>query len=196
MKIKPLLCAAVMAVSCAVLPSTAQAETTYASPSELITDAIEVALSGVESSTYDTAIANIQSLITVNGNDVSYDGSIIGYWDSATSDVLYKDSSMTEKVLYNDGESIWRFDPTILAEILEDVNNNLIETIVPTTTDWSKIIGKYDVTLGNVTIPANQWITCTKGEVVKFYDVVGHLLFAHIISTLMVSYGYKMVTQY
>ena len=163
MKIKSLLCAAMMATTCIAIPINVYAETTYATPNDLITEAIEIALTGVESTTYDNAIANMQSLITVSGDEVFYDGTSIGYWYSNTSDTIYADDTKTDTILSNKGVDIWEFEPTVLENIITDINNDLIETLVPTTEDWSKIIGKYDITLGDITIPADQWFEHTKG---------------------------------
>ena len=158
MKIKNILMAGVVALTSISLPTLVNAETTYATPQELLIEALEVAVSGVESTTYDEALDYVESLITVNGSEVSYDGDVIGYWDSTNSDTLFADSAFTDEVLSNGGTNIWEFDPDILSPMLTDFNNKLVETIVPTTEDWSKIIGKYDITLGSVTIPANQWV--------------------------------------
>ena len=157
MKIKPLLCATAMLLTCVSVPSVASAETTYADPDELITAAVEVALSGVVSTTYDEAIQSMKDRIDLSGNTVTYDGSTIGYWESTDSSTIYADNTKTDTVLVNKGTDIWEFEPTLLKTIIEDVNADLIETIVPNTADWSKIIGKYDVTLGDYTIPASAW---------------------------------------
>lgn len=158
MKVKNILIAGVVAITSISLPTLANAETSYATPQELLIEALEVAVSGVESTTYDEALDYVESLITVNGSEVSYDGDIIGYWNSTNSDTLFADSAFTDEVLFNGGTNIWEFDPDILSPMLTDFNSKLVETIIPTTEDWSKIIGKYDVTLGDVTIPADQWV--------------------------------------
>ena len=158
MRIKNILMAGVVAITSISLPTLANAETSYATPQELLIEALEVAVSGVESTTYDEALDYVESLITVNGYEVSYDGDVIGYWDSANSNTLFADSVFTYEVLSNGGTNIWEFAPDILSPMLTDFNNKLVETIVPTTEDWSKIIGKYDVTLGSTTIPASQWV--------------------------------------
>lgn len=158
MKLKALLCAGLMLATSIIIPSEVYAETTYASASELITDAIEVAVTGVTSPTYNTAISNMQGRITMSGDMVSYDGTPIGYWYSYDSDTIWSDSARTSTVLTPTDDGVWEFKPTVLQDILTDFNNDLIENVVPTTEDWSKIIGKYDVTLGDVTIPADQWI--------------------------------------
>ena len=158
MKIKNILMAGVVAITSISLPTLANAETSYATPQELLIEALEVAVSGVESTTYDEALDYVESLITVSGSAVSYDGDVIGYWDSTNSDTLFADSAFTNEVLSNGGTDIWEFNPDILSPMLTDFNNKLVETIVPTTEDWSKIIGKYDITLGDTTIPADQWI--------------------------------------
>ena len=159
MKIKALLCATMMLATCIAIPSVASAETTYTTPQDLIIDAFEVAVTGVESSTYNDALTYVQSLITTNGDQVLYDNTVIGYWYDTDSDAVYTDDTCTSTVLSNNGADIWEFEPEILSEMLTDFNSKLIENIVPATEDWSKIIGKYDVTLGNTTIPADQWIS-------------------------------------
>ena len=157
MKLKALLCAGLMLATSIIIPSEVYAETTYASASELITDAIEVAVTGVTSTTYDTAISNMQGKITMSGDMVSYDGTPIGYWYSDNSDTIWSDSGRTSTVLTPTDDGVWEFKPAVLQDILTDFNNDLIENVVPATEDWSKIIGKYDITLGNVTIPADDW---------------------------------------
>lgn len=155
MKFKRIMAAALAA---AMLPTfSAYAETTYTSASELIADAISVATTGVTSTTYDTAVANMQTKLTVSGDEVFYDGVSIGYWYSDDSDTIWTDTTRTSTVLTPAGDDSWEFEPDVLEDILTDFNTDLIETLVPTTKDWSKIIGKYDVTLGDVTIPADQW---------------------------------------
>ena len=161
MRIKNILMASVVAITSISLPTLANAETSYATPQELLIEALEVAVSGVESTTYDEALDYVESLITVNGSEVSYDGDVIGYWDFTNSDTLFADSAFIDKVLSNGGTNIWEFDPEILSPMLTDFNNKLVETVIPTTEDWSKIIGKYDVTLGDYTIPAEQWVPLT-----------------------------------
>ena len=177
MKLKALLCAGLMLATSIVIPSEVYAETTYASASELITDAIEVAVTGVTSTTYDTAISNMQGKITMSGDMVSYDGTPIGYWYSDDSDTIWSDSGRTSTVLTPTDDGVWEFKPTVLQDILTDFNNDLIENIVPTTEDWSKIIGKYDVTFGDITIPANQWVpidnTVTYFDLTKTTGVYG-----------------------
>ncbi|MBO5435269.1 hypothetical protein J6A31_05550 [bacterium] len=133
------------------------AATTYASPADLVEDMVEVALTDVTSSTMDAAMAEMKGKITLSGDVVSYDGSQIGYWYSDASDYIYADSGRANTIVapYN-GDS-WEVEPDFLEVVLDDINEDLVETIVPVGSDWSKIIGKYDVTLGDVTIPADQW---------------------------------------
>ena len=139
------------------LPS--YAVTTYASPADLIEDVVEVALTGVTSSTYDAALAEMKGKVTLTDNTVSYDGTAIGYWTDEDSSTIYTTEYKNTTVVKADGNGGWEVEPTVFDDILEDVNEDLIDNVVPATADWSKIIGKYDVTLGGVTIPADQWIS-------------------------------------
>ena len=134
------------------------AETTFSSPSDFITDVVNVSLVDIESTTKSTAISNMKSNITISGDEVFYDGTSIGYWYSDDSSTLYANSSKTDILIEASGSG-YNVDPTLLGTILTDVNADLIENYTPTTGDWSKIIGKYDVTLGSITIPADQWIS-------------------------------------
>lgn len=141
----------------ALSQSSAFAETTFSSPSDFITDVVNVSLIDIESTTKSTAISNMKSNISISGDEVFYDGTSIGYWYSDNSSTLYANSSRTTTLIEASGSG-YNVDPTLLGTILTDVNADLIENYTPTTGDWSKIIGKYDVTLGSITIPADQWI--------------------------------------
>lgn len=146
------------------LPS--YAVTTYASPADLIEDVVEVALTGVTSPTKGDALTEMKGKITLTGDEVFYDGTSIGYWYSDDSSTIYTTESQVDTVVVSDGSSGWEVEPLIFEDILADVNEDLIENVVPTTADWSKIIGKYDVTLGELTIPADQWIETTPASTI------------------------------
>ena len=118
---------------------------------------MNVALAEVTSATKDDAIATMQSKLTTSGDQVLYDGNTIGYWYSDTSTTLYADNTKTD-TLFKRTASGYDVDPTLIETLLSDINNDLVDTYTPTTTDWSKIVGKYDITLGDITIPANQWL--------------------------------------
>lgn len=136
--------------------STSAAET-FSSAEDLITDAVNVALAGITSSAMNNGIAYMQSKLSVSGDAVLYDGNTIGYWYSDSSDTLYADSTKTEKLIAptTDGYTV---DPDTLKPILIDINSKLKDVYTPTSDDWSKLIGRYDVALGDVTIPADQWV--------------------------------------
>ena len=136
--------------------STSAAET-FSSAEDLITDAVNVALAGIASSTMNNGIAYMQSKLSVSGDAVLYDGNTIGYWYSDSSDILYADSTKTEKLIAptTDGYTV---DPDTLKPILIDINSKLKDVYTPTSDDWSKLIHKYDVTLGDFTVPADQWV--------------------------------------
>lgn len=161
MNINKGLMASLLAISLLPIECTnVSAVESYSSPTELVTAMVEKSLSGITSDTMSDAISTMQSKITTNGDEVFYDGHSIGYWYSDDPTYLYADASKTSK---NIGLN-WEVNPKTLSIILTDVNEELVDTIVPTTSDWSKIIGKYDVTLGDVTIPANQWVPATVGS--------------------------------
>lgn len=144
-------------LSTSLTPITASAETVYASAEELLNDVIEMACKNIDSSTKDTAIDSVISKITVVDDEVFYDSESIGYWYSESSNVLYTDSSKTDMQIEEVSDT-FAVDASLLSKLLTDVNNELTEVYTPTSTDWSKIIGKYDVALGNVTIPADNWV--------------------------------------
>lgn len=157
-KIVSIFAASILATTTFVLPrEPVYAVETFSTPSDFITDVVNVSLTDIESTTKSTAIANMKSNITVSGDEVFYDGASIGYWYSEDSSTLYANSSKTDILIEASGSG-YNVDPTLLGTILTDVNADLIENYIPTTDDWSKIIGKYDVTLGDITIPADQWI--------------------------------------
>lgn len=131
---------------------------------DFIKDVITTSLTGFMTTMSDAEIATVLADITVDGNKVAYKGNTIGYWYSDDSTTLYKDDTKTDTVIKVEGEG-YLVDPALLETLLTDVNNNIIENYVPTTDDWSKIVGKYDITLGNVTIPADQWISMETGSV-------------------------------
>ena len=124
---------------------------------DFIKDVITTSLTGFMTTMPDAEIATVLADITVDGNKVAYKGNTIGYWYSDDSTTLYKDDTKTDTVIKVEGEG-YLVDPALFETLLTDVNNNIIENYVPTTDDWIKIVGKYDITLGDVTIPADQWI--------------------------------------
>ena len=139
------------------LPS--YAVTTYASPADLIEDVVEVALTGVASPTKGDALTEMKGKITLTGDEVFYDGTSIGYWYTEDSSTIYTTEAKAGTVVASDGSNGWEVEPLIFEDILSDVNDDLIENVVPTTTDWNDIIGKYDITLGGEhVIPADQWV--------------------------------------
>lgn len=155
MNVKKGLMTSLLAISLLPVQSiSVQAVETYSTPTELLTAMVEQSLKGITSDTMDDAITTMQSKISTNGDEVFYDGQSIGYWFSDDSAYLYKDAEKSSK---NIGLN-WEVSPSLLSLVLTDVNEELVDTVVPTSSNWSKIIGKYDVTLGDVTIPANQWI--------------------------------------
>ena len=160
-----ILCAGIatsMVVS--VMPTTVFAEETpVSSPAELIIDMVEMAAVDIESSTLQAAYDTVEGLVTVNSDQVYYDGISIGYWYADAPTNIYKDAERTSTALtITDGAYI--VDPVLLSNIMNDFNNQLVESYVPTTADWSKIIGKYDVTLGDIAIPASNWVSMTPSE--------------------------------
>ena len=156
------LCAGIAAsMVVSVMPTTVFAEETpVSSPAELIIDMVEMATVDIESSTLQAAYDTVEGLVTVNSDQVYYDGISIGYWYADAPTNIYKDAERTSTALtLTDGAYI--VDPVLLSNIMNDFNNQLVESYVPTTADWSKIIGKYDVTLGSIELPADMWIDLT-----------------------------------
>lgn len=160
-----ILCAGIAAsMAVSVMPTTVFAEETpVSSPAELIIDMVEMAATDIESSTLQTAYDTVEGLVTVNSDQVYYDGISIGYWYADAPTNIYKDAERTSTALtLTDGAYI--VDPVLLSNIMNDFNNQLVESYVPATADWSKIIGKYDVTLGSVELPADMWVDLTPCE--------------------------------
>ena len=151
--------AAAMLCSVQSIVYTVEAKT-IDSANALISDAVEIALHDVQSSTKDTALVTLMSNVTTSDAAVLYKGATIGYWYSTEPTTLYADASKTTVVITQSGDG-YEFQPALLYTLLSDVNENLIENYVAATDDWGKIIGKYDVTLGDVIIPAGQWLTLT-----------------------------------
>ena len=135
----------------------------FTSATDFIKDVITTSLTGFMTTMPDAEIATVLADITVDGNKVAYKGNTIGYWYSDDSTTLYKDDTKTDTVIKVEGEG-YLVDPALLETLLTDVNNNIIENYVPTTDDWTKIVKKYDITLGDVTIPADQWISMESGQ--------------------------------
>lgn len=131
------------------------AVSTYASAAEFISAAINSALGGIESDGLDAAVTAVNGYFTNAGDVVSYKGSVVGYWENSA---LYADAEHTQVLVQETEDSSYTWDPTFLDTVLGDVNNSIVEHYVPTTNDWTKIIGKYDINLGDATIPADQWI--------------------------------------
>lgn len=132
----------------------------FTSATELIADVINTSVADIESSTKDTALTNTLANITVDGEAVSYEGEVIGYYDVSTPNVLYADAEKSSKVVDKTAEG-YDVNPVLLSTILTDLNAELKDSYTPTDmTDWSQIIGKYDITFGEgtLTIPAEQWL--------------------------------------
>lgn len=143
---------------CTFPQSIVYAVESYDSAAALITEAVEVSVTNVESTTLPDALADLTSKISMSDDQVLYNGTPIGYWYSEESSVIYKTSAKSDTI-FEKNDNGFIVDPEVLKLILTDLNNNLIENYVPTTDDWSKIVGKYDITMGDATIPAEQWIT-------------------------------------
>lgn len=142
------------------LPTVVFAEDEFLSATELISATVEMAANNVQSDTYADSLIAVEAKVTTSGDEVFYDGNSIGFWFSDTPNIIYKDAEKTTIALQTDTTTGgYTADPTLLCEIMTDFNNGLVSTAVPTTTDWSKIIGKYDVTLGDIVIPADRWFT-------------------------------------
>lgn len=137
------------------LPS--YAEESFSTVQEFLTDVISLSTSEVESQSLDAAIEAAINKVTTVGDEVFYDGTSIGYWYSDSSSTLWTSESKEATAITTDTNG-YTVNPSILYDILYDVNDKLEDNYVPTTTDWSKIIGKYDITLGGITIPASQWV--------------------------------------
>lgn len=164
-----MLTAVAITTTAFVMPQSAvYAVSSFDTPQAFLEDVIDLALTDITSSTKDTAIANTQAKITVSDDAVLFDGTQIGYWYSDTSSTLYADAGRNKTLVVEDGDG-YTVDPNLLHTLLTDVNSGLIENYVPTTADWSKIIGKYDVMLGDVTIPADQWISA---DVATTHDIL------------------------
>ena len=134
------------------------AESSFSSAADMIEDVILTAAVGVNSTSLDAAIAGTKGKISVVDDVVQFDSIPIGYWYADSSNTLWADAEKSSAIIQEaaDGYDIL---PTVLYTLLSDVNNQLIENYVPTSDDWSKIVGKYDITLGDVTIPAEQWVS-------------------------------------
>lgn len=155
--ISTILSSALM-ISALSLLMNASAETTYASAGDFLENVMKMATSNITSETKETAINNVVSNITVTGNEVFYETESIGYWFSDASDTLYKDAEKTVTLIESGQNGGYVIDSSLLSELLTDVNDGITETYEPTSTDWSKIIGKYDITLGDTVIPMNNWV--------------------------------------
>lgn len=158
-------------------PTVAYADDTIDSATELISATIELAATGVESATYDTALETVLNNISVTGEEVSYEGTIIGYYDTSTPTTLYGDAEKTSPIISQKAEG-FIVEPSLLRTLVSDFNEGLVDTYSPTdVTDWSKIIGKYDVTFNDkVTIPSNQWLTLNGSSTYKFTVETGETI--------------------
>lgn len=170
MKLRQVLASALattIAVTCFSIPTVAES-TVFATPQALIEDVLEVSCEAVTSGTLTDAINTVKSGITISGDQVLYNGAPLGYWYADSSNTLWRDETKSSALIQGavDGYDIL---PTVLYTLLSDVNNQLIENYVPTSDDWSKIVGKYDITLGDVTIPADQWISV---DVATTHDIL------------------------
>lgn len=155
------LLASSLAITSLTMPTSyVYAESTFSSASDFISDVINLAVTDIESSTMDTAKSSVLSDISVTGDQVFYKGSSIGYWYSTESSTLYGAADKSSKII-SKTENGYEISPTTLNLLLTDLNSGLVDTYIPSTTDWSKIIGKYDVTLGGATVPAKQWVELT-----------------------------------
>lgn len=155
------------------------AVSTYASAADMIEAVILTATSGVNSTSLSDAIITTKGKISISNDAVSFDGNVIGYWYSDSSNVLWSDSSKSSIVM-QETASGYEALPSTLKTLLTDVNSQLTETYTPTTEDWSKIIGKYDITLGNWTIPKEQWYPLelsddplAEGKVINLSNITG-----------------------
>lgn len=154
-KIVSSMLTATVLVTTIVMPS--YAEDSFSTAKEFLSDVLDVSTAEVESQTLTTAKETIMNSINISGDEVFYDGVSIGYWYSDEPSKLYADAGKTSTVIAPDTGG-YTISPSLLYDMLYDLNELLEDNYVPSTADWSKIIGKYDVTLGDVTIPANQWI--------------------------------------
>lgn len=127
----------------------------YSEPKALISAAIDSTLSGIDSTSLSTAVETVNGYFTNASSVVSYKGATVGYWEN---DTLYADAEHTKVLIQDLGDSGFKWSPDFLETVLTDVNDNIVESYVPTTGDWTKIIGKYDIKLGSTAIPADQWI--------------------------------------
>lgn len=133
------------------------AATDFATAQDFLTDVINNSLAEIESSGKAAAVNTTAGKITTSGNEVLFDSTHLGYWTSSTSSTLYADEACTVPLIEEVAEG-YDCDPTVLKTLLADTNSNIVENYTPTTDDWSKIVGRYDITLGDITIPAEQWI--------------------------------------
>lgn len=130
---------------------------TFSTVQEFLTDVITLSAAEVESQTLDDAINTVLGKVTITDNQVFYNGTSIGYWYADSSSTLWTTDEKTTTAIVADGD-YYTINPSTLYTLLYDLNENLEDNYVPSTDDWSKIIGKYDVKLGNTIIPAEQWI--------------------------------------
>lgn len=166
--VSSMLTATVLATTI-VMPS--YAEDSFSTAKEFLSDVLDVSTAEVESQTLTTAKETVLNSISISGDEVFYDGVSIGYWYSDEPSKLYADTGKTSTVIAPDTEG-YTVSPSLLYDMLYDLNELLEDNYVPSTADWSKIIGKYDVTLGGVTIPADQWVELSNyGSSVDITDV-------------------------
>ena len=159
MRLKKWLCGATAAALCMTTQSyvyVVEAKT-IDSASALITDAVTTAMAGITATSMNDALSAMQSKITVASNVVSYADNVIGYWYAEEPDKLYATDARDKLVIQPNADG-YTVSPTLLDTLLTDINAQIKEQYTPTTGDWSRIVGNYDITLGDVTIPASQWI--------------------------------------
>lgn len=156
----------------AIIPTlNVSAETTFASAEDLIEDVLMTATNTIDSSTKQEAIDAVIADITVVDNEVFYGDTSIGYWYEDDSNNLYSEDN---DLLIENNDSNYIIAPNLLTTLLIDVNTGLIETYEPTSSDWSKIIGNYDITLGDITVPMEQWVSCEPADMTAEPLVTGN----------------------
>ena len=175
MRINKQILAGILALS--MIPSfSTYADAAYAAPADLVEAAARVALTGITSAAMDSAISTMKGKISITDDKVSYNGTEIGYWYSDASEYIYTDDTRSETILAPSDTDSWEISPDFLEVIMNDVNSNLVDNITPTLNNWSKIVGKHDVKLGDITIPANNWVELSEGEEVDLTSQFGYTL--------------------
>ena len=172
MKIKPLLCAAMVAATCLVAPSTVHAAD-YTTPQELLSDMLTYAVSGISDVDYSDEIASVLTGVQLDTttNIVSYKGDPIGTWDAALPNLLSTTTGGNHAVCKQSGTQ-WFVHADILATLVQDIDHNLLDGEVDETTTWTADLFKYGITLGGVKFNPKQVITpfAIRGSNVMFDD--------------------------